>query len=267
MKLNIKIIYIITCLILILTTFSGCLNKSESFEDSDLINNLPPTAEIIAPNKAYFGEDIEFDASTSYDSDGKIISYLWDFGDGEITEGIKVSHSYKFENDFFIKYPLIYPVTLLIKDNKGTLIASTYQIKIYPKEYKFYLSNNGLITEKPSFFKEKTNSFIYELENPIILEKCIWNATLYLEKPLILSIKKITLTFYDQNAEVITKKEKKLGLGIFWKEKIVRFNGEIKKDSEFKSLKIELKSFLIIPKINMIYGGEKASCIIFDFSN
>lgn len=267
MNLNKKIICIITCLILILTTFSGCLNKSESFEDSDLINNLPPTAKIIAPNKAYFGEDIEFDASTSYDSDGKIISYLWDFGDGEIIEGIKVNHSYKFDNDFFIKYPLIFPVTLFIEDNKGTLIATTYQIRIYPKEYKFYLSNNGLIAEKPLFFKKKTNSFIYELENPIILEKCVWNANLYLEKPLILTIKKITLTFYDQNANEITKKEKKLGFSIFWKEKIIRINGVINKDSEFKFLKIEIKSFLIIPKINIIYGGEKASWIIFDFSN
>lgn len=265
--MNKKIIYIIISLILIFTTFSGCLNKSESIENSDLKDNLPPTAKIIAPYEAYFGENIEFDASNSYDSDGKIISYSWDFGDGENIEGIKVCHSYKFENNFFIKYPLIYPITLLIKDNKGTLIATTYQIKIYPKEYKFYLNLNGLTAEKPIFFKDKINSFIYELENPIIVKKCIWNVTLYLKKPLFLLIKKIILTFYDHQGEVITNKEEKSSIRIFWKEKIVKLNGEIKKEVEFKSLKIEIHSFSLIPRINIIYGGEKASYICFDFSN
>ena len=263
--MNKKIICIICYLIF--TTLSGCLNKSESIEKNYLIDNLPPIAKIIGPDKAYFGESIKFDASNSYDSDGKIISYSWDFGDGENIEGIKVSHSYKFENDFFIKYPIIYPVTLLIKDNKGTAIATTYQINIYPKEYKFYFTPNELAAEKPLFFKDNINSNIYELKSSIIIQKCIWNATLYLEKPLLLRIKKITLTFYDEKEEVLTIKEEKFGFNKFWKEKIVKLNGEIKKEIQFKSLKIEILSFSLIPRINIIYGGEKASFICFDFSD
>ena len=263
--MNKKIICIICYLIF--TTLSGCLNKSSTVENSGLTDNKPPIAKITAPFEAYFWENIIFDASNSYDSDGKITSYSWDFGDGEKIDGIKVSHKYKFENNFYIKYPLIYPITLFIKDNKGTLIATTYQIKISPKEYKFYLNKNELTADKPVFCKDKIKSYIYELENPIFIKKCIWNTTLYLFKPLFLLIRKIKLTFYDQKGEVITIKEEKSGFKIFWKEKIVKLNGEIKKEVEFKSLKIEIQSFSIIPRINIIYGGEKASYLSFDFSN
>jgi len=266
-SLNKKIINIIIGLTLLFTIFSGCLDKSESIENSDLTNNLPPMAKITAPCEAYFGENIEFDASNSYDADGKIVSYSWDLGDGENIQGSKITHSYKFENNFLIEYPLIYPVTLFIKDNKGTLIATTYQIKIYPKEYRFYLNFKELTAEKPSFSKDKIDSFIYTLENPIIINKCTWNATLYLEKPLFVFIKKLTLTLYDSDGKVITNLYEKLGIGIFWKEKMVKLNEEIKEEVEFESLKIEIHSFSLVPRINIIYGGEKASNICFDFSN
>ena len=267
MNLNKKIINIMIWLTIIFIVFSGCLNKSESIENSDLTNNVPPMAKITAPYEAYFGENIEFDASNSYDVDGKITSYTWDFGDGENIKGSKITHSYKFENNFLIEYPLIYPVTLFIKDNKGTLIATTHQIKIYPKEYRFYLNFNGLTAEKPSFSKDKINFFIYRLENPIIINKCTWSTTLYLEKPLFVLIKKLTLTLYTSDGKVITNLDEKLGIGIFWKEKIVKLNREIKEEVEFESLKIEIHSFFLAPKINIIYGGEKASNICFDFSN
>jgi len=265
--LNKKIILIVICLIIIFTSFSGCLNNPKSVKNNNLTGNLPPIAKIIAPYEAYFEENIEFDASNSYDSDGKIISYFWDFGDGENIEGIKVSHSYKFENNFLIIYPIIYPVTLLIKDNKGSSTAKTYQIKVYPKNYKFYLNINGLTTEKPIFSMDKINSIIYELDASIIIKKCNWIASLYLQKPLFLLIKKITITFYDYKGKEITYKEEIFGISLFWKEKLVSLDGQIKEEVEFKSLKLEIHSFLIKPKINILYGGEKASNICFDFSN
>jgi len=262
-----KIISILTISIILFIILSGCLNKSESTENSDISNNLPPIAKIIAPNKAYFGENIEFDASNSFDLDGKIVLYSWNFGDGENVEGIKVSHSYELENNYFIEYPLIYPVILLIKDNKGTLIATTHQIKVYPGEYKFYLNFNGLIAEKPIFFEDKINSFIYNLEEPICLNKCIWSLTLYLEKPLFAPINKITITLYSSIGEKIIIKQQKFGIIKFWKEKNIKLSGEINKEIEFKSLKIEIHSFSFKPKINIVYGGEKASFISFDFMN
>lgn len=265
--LNKKFIYIFINLILIFSLFSGCLNKTEYVKESDLLDNIPPIAKIFAPYEAYFGDNVEFDASNSYDLDGKITSYSWNFGDEENIEGIKINHSFKFENNFFIKYPLIYPVTLFIKDNKGSLSATTYLIKIYPKEYKFYLCSNGLSAEKPLSSMEKIKSFVYRLENPIIIKKCSWYVTLYLEKPLLLSIKKLTLTLYDSKEEVICSNKVKFGISIFWKEKTVMIGGEIKDEVEFKSLKIEINSYSFLSKTKIIYGGEKSSFINFDFSN
>ena len=81
---------------------------------------------------SYFGETIVFDASDSYDIDGKIEYYSWDFGNGEKSEGKIVEHTYKFENDFEITYPLIYPISLFVKDNNDSMIGTNHQIKIFP---------------------------------------------------------------------------------------------------------------------------------------
>ena len=39
-------------------------------------------------------QPVWFDASASTDSDGEVVDYLWDFGDGETGEGVLVEHTY-----------------------------------------------------------------------------------------------------------------------------------------------------------------------------
>jgi len=58
-------------------------------------------------------EVISFDASPSYDPDGTIVNYQWNFGDGSIAAGVTVSHSYA-DND-------VYTVTLTVIDNDGAI--------------------------------------------------------------------------------------------------------------------------------------------------
>ncbi len=53
-----------------------------------------------------------FSADKSVDSDGKIISYVWDFGDGQRGDGKNIKHQYSS--------PGIYNVTLTVTDNSGT---------------------------------------------------------------------------------------------------------------------------------------------------
>jgi len=68
----------------------------------------------------YFGdieEEIQFDASNSFDAENEIISYYWDFGDGTNDTGVTVTHAYTQQG--------IYPVTLIITDNGGNTATDT----------------------------------------------------------------------------------------------------------------------------------------------
>jgi len=59
---------------------------------------------------------IRFDASSSEDPDGSIISYLWDFGDGTTAVGVKVNHAYEDNG--------VYNVTLTVIDDDGAIASS-----------------------------------------------------------------------------------------------------------------------------------------------
>jgi PKD repeat protein len=72
----------------------------------------PPIAFFtIVPNPAKTGYTVIFDASSSYDPDGKIVRYRWDFDDGSSygTDQYRVTHQYS--------QPGSYQVTLRVLDN------------------------------------------------------------------------------------------------------------------------------------------------------
>ena len=63
---------------------------------------------------------ITLDGRNSYDPDGAIVSYLWDFGDGSSGNGLMVTHTYPGGGQ--------YTVTLTVNDNAGS--RSTYSLPI-----------------------------------------------------------------------------------------------------------------------------------------
>jgi len=63
---------------------------------------------------------VDFDAETSYDPDGTIASYAWDFGDGATATGVTTSHT------FTATTAQTYTVTLTVTDDDGAT-ASGYQ--------------------------------------------------------------------------------------------------------------------------------------------
>ncbi len=276
MKKN--IIIAITILLFVSIFFAGCIDESKSTDEkSNLPDNLSPVGLISAPEEGYFGVTIEFSASDSYDSDGEIVSYNWDFGDDETAEGTIVKHVYRFENNFDIEYPLIYPIYMFVKDNYGSITATSHQIKIYPGEYIFYLNSQKLTTEKPAssmdtimgsgLFKLRSpQEFTYELDKPITVQKCAWNVTVYLEKPLFILANKLSIIFYNNEGNEIIKKDEKIGPSSLWKEKTVQIKGIFDKEEEFETLKIVIYGFSLRKKINILYGGEEASRICFNFA-
>ncbi|UCD13704.1 MAG: PKD domain-containing protein, partial [Thermoplasmatales archaeon] len=82
----------------------------------------PPVANFVLPSKISTNETIFFDGSASFDEDGVIISYFWDFGDGENGSGISLSHVYK--------NPGKYTVTLVVTDNNGNTYSKSTIITV-----------------------------------------------------------------------------------------------------------------------------------------
>lgn len=74
--------------------------------------NEPPVANANGPYSGKKGLVIEFDGTGSYDTDGSIVEYEWDFGDGSgKAYGEEVNHTYSAAG--------LYDVNLKVTDNDG----------------------------------------------------------------------------------------------------------------------------------------------------
>jgi len=76
-----------------------------------ILNQLPVAAFTYLPNNPHVHHIISFDASASYDPNGSIVSYEWDFGDNTTGSGITINHVYDVAGE--------YQVTLTVMDNGG----------------------------------------------------------------------------------------------------------------------------------------------------
>ena len=72
---------------------------------------FPPIATASGPYTGLTYQNISFDGSSSYDIDGTITSYIWDFGDGMTGNGINPIHIYNTSG--------LYNITLTVTDNDG----------------------------------------------------------------------------------------------------------------------------------------------------
>jgi PKD repeat protein len=73
---------------------------------------------------------VQFNASASFDVDGSIVSYEWDFGDGHTGSGIAPKHTYTNYNWNGTAYTP-FTVTLTVTDDKGATDTNTQQVTIW----------------------------------------------------------------------------------------------------------------------------------------
>lgn len=85
-------------------------------------NKVPLARFNFSPKEPKVGEAVTFDGSQSKDPDGKIVSYLWDFGDGATAQGVTTTHAFQKEGE--------YDVILQVIDDRGanTALAKTVQV-------------------------------------------------------------------------------------------------------------------------------------------
>lgn len=88
------------------------------------VTNPPPVASFFMDDDApVAGDELSFTATGSYDPNGTIVSYEWDFGDGSTGSGAETSHTYSD-----IGY---YIATLTVTDNDGATTVVRHTVDVH----------------------------------------------------------------------------------------------------------------------------------------
>jgi hypothetical protein len=95
-------------------------------DDNDSYDsNRAPIINAGGPYSGKLGEPVVFDASGSYDPDGDLLTYLWNFGDGSIGYGVKQNHTYAKAGNYTVK--------LTVTDSKGISDIKNIGVEITDK--------------------------------------------------------------------------------------------------------------------------------------
>ena len=99
------------------------------------VTNVPPVTDANGPYAGYVYQLIQFDGSGSYDLDGAIVSYDWNFGDGHTGTGVNPTHGYASDGIFI--------VTLTVEDDDGDTDTNYSATVIYTHQYPPVANSNG----------------------------------------------------------------------------------------------------------------------------
>ncbi len=109
------------------TTVTAGVGVGASIPPVNVTVNKPPVAYFT--NTTLGDGWVYFDASQSYDPDGTVVKYIWDFGDGH-TQIKLYDPTIKWQ---YAKGGQNYTVTLVVEDNDGGTSASVTSITLYGK--------------------------------------------------------------------------------------------------------------------------------------
>ena len=146
--------------------------KNITVTDS-ITTNQSPTASFTAnPTSGVSPLQVTFNASSSYDSDGTIVSYQWDFKDGNTGSGETISHTFSSIGS--------YNVELTVTDNEGASDSATKNITVTtaPTIAKLYLvAEDGTYLGKLTTNKFDSDSIFneYGTYGSKYSSKSIWN--------------------------------------------------------------------------------------------
>jgi mannan endo-1,4-beta-mannosidase len=84
------------------------IENCPTYQTDTIVSNTPPSASF---NYSVNNLTVSLDGSSSVDSDGNIIQWYWDFGDGNTGYGETVNHTYTLAGDYL--------VSLVVTDNEG----------------------------------------------------------------------------------------------------------------------------------------------------
>jgi len=101
------------------TLTNVAVNQRLTVTEQNTGGNVPPVASFTYLAN---GLSVDFNASASSDTDGSIVTYGWDFGDGNTGSGVMASHTYAVAGS--------YTVQLTVTDNGGAMTASSQSVAV-----------------------------------------------------------------------------------------------------------------------------------------
>jgi YD repeat-containing protein len=115
--------------------------------------NQPPVASSGGPYSGVIGQNVPFSAAGSFDPDGSINSYSWNFGDGGTASGMSPTHSYVSAGT--------YTVTLTVTDNLAAQTGATTTTSVTTAASEQYVANfnqfalaRGAYTNESSYWND-----------------------------------------------------------------------------------------------------------------
>ena len=107
------------------------------------VQNVDPVA-VIDPDyqEITAGQSVAFDAGGSYDEDGEIINYAWDFGDQSVLKTLRSSGDSAAQHVFYEAG--LYTITLTVTDDKGGTNSVQAQVRVKPLVVKIKLTPKKL---------------------------------------------------------------------------------------------------------------------------
>jgi chitodextrinase len=113
------------------------------------VNELPiPWINLTPP--AYIHEPVYFYGNDSYDTDGFVTEYFWDFGDGTNDTGMSASHTYTERG--------LYRVTLTVTDNEGAKAAFPLEFDVIYRTYLVEWETENVIVKVHSGYLDEEES-------------------------------------------------------------------------------------------------------------
>lgn len=121
--------------LLLLRLIQSIRNRiSDDDSVNDTVQNKDPVARVGGPYNGIIGESITFSAKNSYDDDGRIVLYEWDFGDGITGTGETIIHTYEETGEYL--------VMLTVTDEYGATSNETTTVLI-TEHIEEFSSENG----------------------------------------------------------------------------------------------------------------------------
>ncbi|MFH1367082.1 MAG: lamin tail domain-containing protein [Patescibacteria group bacterium] len=123
-------------------------------------SNTVPVSEAGGDQEVFEGEQVLFDASDSFDSDGDTLTYSWDFGDGLVGNGLTPTHVYEVMGQ--------YTVTLTVSDGVNQATDSLL-ITVKKKD----VENVEIVEDE----NKQQEEIIYDFSDKILFNEIFPNPT------------------------------------------------------------------------------------------